>query len=95
MTCHHAGQQVLTSVADTGAGIAPDDLPYVFEPLYRAESSRNRATGGAGRGLAIAQRVVHAHAGTITATNTPEGARFTVVLPTAPPGRQAGVVQEP
>lgn len=61
------------SVADTGPGIDPQDVPHVFTPLYRAESSRNRQTGGAGLGLAIAQRILQTHGGDLVAENGPEG----------------------
>ncbi|MBO3753159.1 HAMP domain-containing histidine kinase [Streptosporangiaceae bacterium NEAU-GS5] len=69
------------SVTDTGPGLPEDDLPHLFTPLYRGEDSRNRATGGAGLGLAIARRIVLAHGGTIDVGNAPpRGARFTVRL---------------
>jgi signal transduction histidine kinase len=61
------------SVSDTGPGIDPADLPHVFDPLYRAETSRNRDTGGAGLGLTIARRILLAHGGSLTAANRPEG----------------------
>jgi signal transduction histidine kinase len=52
-------------------------------PLYRGETSRNRATGGSGLGLAIAHRILLAHGGTLTAGNiTPHGASFTGRIPT-------------
>lgn len=70
------------SIADTGPGIAPDDLPHLFSPLYRGESSRNRRTGGAGLGLAIARRILNAHGGEVRARNDPAGgAIFTATLP--------------
>jgi signal transduction histidine kinase len=78
--------EAIFTITDTGPGIAAADLPHLFTPLYRGETSRNRATGGAGLGLAIAQRIVHAHHGTITARNiTPHGVRFTVRIPAGNP----------
>jgi signal transduction histidine kinase len=76
------GAYVMFSVADSGPGIAPDDLARLFTPLYRGEASRNRQTGGAGIGLAIAQRILVAHGGSLIAANRPEGgALFTGTLP--------------
>jgi two-component system sensor histidine kinase BaeS len=69
-------------VADSGVGIGPKDLPRVFERFYRADGSRNRATGGAGIGLSIAKAIVEAHGGTITAASQPgQGAEFRIRLP--------------
>jgi len=77
------GQWRLT-ISDSGPGIAPEDLPHIFAPFYRGESSRNRATGGAGLGLAIAQRIIRAHGGALTAANAPHGgAIFTATAPAA------------
>jgi signal transduction histidine kinase len=71
-------------VADTGQGIAARDLPHLFEPLYRAEESRNRETGGAGLGLTIARRILRAHGGDLTAANGENGgAEFRGWLPLA------------
>jgi signal transduction histidine kinase len=76
------GDDVLFEVLDDGPGIADDDLPQLFEPLFRADRTRNSATGGAGLGLAIVQRLTAAHGGTVRAENRPErGARFLVRLP--------------
>ena len=61
------------TVADTGPGIDPRDLPHLFTPLYRGETSRSRETGGAGLGLAIARRILQAHGGDLTAANRAEG----------------------
>jgi two-component system sensor histidine kinase BaeS len=69
-------------VRDTGCGIAPTDLPNIFDRFYRADTSRNRATGGAGLGLAIAREIVSAHGGTIAVESELDcGAIFTVLLP--------------
>jgi signal transduction histidine kinase len=70
------------TVADSGEGIAAADLPLIFERFYRADPSRNRATGGSGLGLTIVRQLVEAHGGTITAESAPgQGARFTFTLP--------------
>jgi signal transduction histidine kinase len=58
--------EALVEVADTGEGIAGEDLPHVFERFYRSERSRSRATGGAGLGLAIARGIIEAHGGRIS-----------------------------
>lgn len=71
-------------VADSGPGIDPDALPHLFEPLYRADPSRNTQTGGVGLGLTIAQRIIRAHRGTLSVANRPSGgAVFTGTLPIA------------
>jgi signal transduction histidine kinase len=66
---------VRVEVTDSGEGIRPEDLPYVFDRFYRGEKSRNRATGGAGLGLAIARGIIEAHGGRIAVESQP--ARFT------------------
>ena len=73
---------VVIEVADDGPGFAPEDLPHVFEPLFRGDRARNANGAGAGLGLAIARRLVRAHGGEISAENRPQGgARITVTLP--------------
>ncbi len=75
---------VQVHVADTGAGIAAEDLPHVFERFYRGEKSRSRATGGSGLGLAIARAIIEAHGGRIWVESQPgHGARFVFTLPLA------------
>jgi signal transduction histidine kinase len=76
--------EVVFAVEDDGPGIAEGDLPQLFDPLFRADRTRNSATGGAGLGLAIVQRLTHAHGGEVLAENRAEGgARFVVRVPTA------------
>ena len=78
------GTQVRLSVADTGLGIAPADLPHIFERFYRAEAAR--AVGGSGLGLAIARWLAERQGGRIDVTSTPgQGSIFTVVLPAVYP----------
>lgn len=73
---------VRITVADTGPGIPPEDLPYIFDRFYRREPSRSRGHGGAGLGLAIAREIVESHLGAIQVESRPgEGTRFAVVLP--------------
>ncbi len=78
------GAGVRVEVRDRGAGIAPEDLPHVFRPFFRADRSRTRATGGLGLGLALARRIVEAHGGTIAIeSRLGEGTRVVVTLPGA------------
>ena len=75
---------VTVFVSDTGPGIAPEDLPRVFDRFYRADKSRSRATGGSGIGLAIVRQLVHAHGGRVWAESQPgNGATFYFSLPVA------------
>jgi signal transduction histidine kinase len=75
---------VRLDVVDSGEGVAPEDLPHIFERFYRGEKSRVRGQGGTGLGLAIARGLVEAHGGQIWAQSAPgEGARFSFVLPKA------------
>ena len=78
----HGPGGVRVIVADSGEGIALQDLPFVFDRFYRGEKSRSRTTGGAGLGLAIARGIVEAHGGEITVeSKLGEGTTFTFVLP--------------
>lgn len=74
--------EVRIEVRDHGIGIAAEDLPHVFQPFFRADRSRTRATGGLGLGLALARRIIDAHAGAIALESHPgEGTRAVVRLP--------------
>ena len=73
-----------SAVADTGPGIASEDLARIFDRFYRVDPSRARATGGAGLGLTIARHLVESHGGAIRVeSNEGEGARFSFTLPAA------------
>jgi signal transduction histidine kinase len=73
---------VVVTVEDDGPGIPETERERVFEPFYRIETSRSRATGGVGLGLSVVRGAVRAHGGDITLANRPEGGlRATVTLP--------------
>ncbi len=75
-----APQWIRVDVADTGDGIAPENLPRLFERFYRGDQAR--VAGGSGLGLAIAQEIVAAHGGAITVKSEPgQGSVFSVHLP--------------
>ena len=78
----HQGQAEI-SVLDTGAGIRPDFLPYVFDRFRQAESSTTRQHGGLGLGLSIVRHLVELHGGTVAVASPGEGkgSTFTVRLP--------------
>ena len=80
-----AGRGVVgVTVADTGTGVPPEDLPYIFERFWRGDRSRSRAGGGIGLGLAIARQLVEMHGGTIRVESAPgEGSQFRFTLPAA------------
>jgi signal transduction histidine kinase len=69
-------------IDDHGPGVPEEELERVFRPFYRLEASRNRESGGAGLGLAIARSVVRVHGGDIVLKNRPEGGlRAVIILP--------------
>ena len=74
------GDDLSITVADTGPGIAADQLPHVFERYWKAQST---SQPGAGLGLYIANGIVEAHGGKIWAESSAGGARFTFTLPLA------------
>jgi two-component system, OmpR family, sensor kinase len=82
LSSHREGAHIVIAVRDTGMGIAPADLPHIFERFYRADPARQRATGGSGLGLAIVRTLVEAHQGTVTVESVPgAGSRFLIRLP--------------
>jgi signal transduction histidine kinase len=78
------GRRLLISVADTGPGIPPKDIPHLFDRFWRGDKSRARDRGGAGLGLAIARQLVDTHGGTIwVSSDQNTGATFHIALPLA------------
>ncbi|HET91906.1 MAG TPA: HAMP domain-containing protein [Chloroflexi bacterium] len=94
ITLDHTSAHVSCTIADTGFGIPPDEIPHLFERFYRGDPSRARTAGyqspgppsqGAGLGLSIAKAIVEAHGGRLWAENEPDGgAAFTFTLPCLP-----------
>ena len=85
-------KKITVDIIDSGSGFADSDLPYIFERLYRGDTSRTRqkqstVADGSGLGLAIVEQIVQAHGGSIEARNHPEtgGAWLKIVFPTVKP----------
>jgi signal transduction histidine kinase len=73
---------IVCSVQDTGEGIPPDDLPYIFDKLYRARRVKGRPVEGSGLGLTLAREIIRAHGGDLTAqSEIGKGSTFTLTLP--------------
>ncbi len=84
LSCARQAGNVVVRVQDTGAGIPPDDLPRIFDRLYRGDHSRSQR--GLGLGLSLVKAVIHAHAGSIEVESTPgHGSTFILRLPTDSP----------
>jgi signal transduction histidine kinase len=87
------------AVTDTGSGIAPEHLPYIFDRLYRVQSARDRDLGGSGLGLSIVKRLATLLGGRVSvASELGAGSTFTLWLPAhavAPPRRRIGSKPSP
>ncbi len=82
VTCRRQAGQVLLTVADTGCGIPPADVPRIFDRFFRGDRARSRGEGGSGLGLAIARWIVESHRGKIRAESTAgAGTKIIVSLP--------------
>jgi signal transduction histidine kinase len=79
----HIKSLIEIKIKDTGIGIASENLPYIFERFWRADTSRSHWEGGSGLGLAIVQSIVNLHGGTITVTSQiGVGSCFIISFPT-------------
>jgi signal transduction histidine kinase len=73
---------IVVTVDDNGPGVPDSEIERIFKPFYRAETSRNRETGGTGLGLAVVRSIIRGHGGEVTLANRAEGGlRATVALP--------------
>ncbi len=82
VTAVQENETIHLSVIDSGPGIPPADLPYVFDRFWRGDKSRSRHSGGSGLGLAIVKQIVELHEGQVTALSpNNSGAIFTISLP--------------
>jgi len=82
VTMHTERQRAAVAISDTGIGIPPEDLPYIFERFYRVDKARSRAEGSSGLGLSICQHIAEVHGGKIDVESQPgKGSTFTVWLP--------------
>lgn len=81
VSAEHLSGAYKVMLANTGDGIAEQDLPFIFERFYRGEKSRSREHGGAGIGLAIVKELVEAHGGQVAAETLPNETRIWFTLP--------------
>jgi len=76
-----SGPGILVEVSDTGIGMTPDVQGKIFDRFYRADPSRQRATGGSGLGLAIVKHLAEAMGGSVAAESDASGVTVRVTLP--------------
>jgi PAS domain S-box-containing protein len=86
LTLQQEGEEAVLRVRDTGVGIAPETLPRIFDLFTQAERSLDRSQGGLGIGLALVQRLVEMHGGTVAVSSAlGQGSEFVVRLPVVAP----------
>jgi signal transduction histidine kinase len=108
VAARHDGSEIVVSICDTGAGIAPEMLPRIFDMFSQVEDTRELSQGGLGIGLSLVRRLVEMHGGCVTAASggPGQGSEFVVRLPSVSPLRvdrgarsepdvQPGVAREP
>jgi two-component system sensor histidine kinase CpxA len=86
--------EAVVKVADCGCGVPADALEKLFQPFYRIDDDRGRLTGGVGLGLAITERAVRFHGGSVSASNRPEGGLLIEIRLPLVPGSAASKVRE-
>jgi two-component system sensor histidine kinase CpxA len=86
-----AGPEAVIRIVDSGPGVPEEELDKLFRPFYRIDDARGRQTGGVGLGLAITERAVRIHGGTVKASNRPEGGlQIEIRVPAAAPSAGQG-----
>jgi len=96
LQARQVGNEIVLNLHDTGAGIAPEHLPFIFERFYRVDKSRARATGGFGLGLSIVKQLVEAQGGRISAMSAlNQGTTIQFTLPISPPGSKTSFERSP
>jgi signal transduction histidine kinase len=81
ITAQLDGSSIVVRVSDNGSGIAPEELPHLFERFYRAARGQQRRSSGIGLGLAICKAFVEAHGGRIWVESDEQGTTFALALP--------------
>lgn len=90
LTTRPENDTAVFEIRDSGIGIAPEDLPHIFERFYRADNARPLDSGGSGLGLPIAKKIVEAHRGRIEVESQVDaGSTFRVILPLCAPEAEA------
>ncbi len=73
--------KIIVDVIDSGEGIPPEEIPYIFDLFYRGETSQRSSAKGTGLGLAISKGIIDAHGGEIKVSSQPGETRFTFIIP--------------
>jgi signal transduction histidine kinase len=81
LAAHVANGRAALAVTDSGVGIPPEHLPYVFDRFYKVDSARASVSGGSGLGLSITKAIVERHGGTVAVASAPGSTTFTITLP--------------
>lgn len=88
LTAYPAGAYCEFSICNTGGGIAPEEIPHIFDRFYKTDRSRSRDHAGAGLGLYIVKNIINLHGGDISVRSDGGETEFSFTLPLAPVGKQ-------